>query len=55
MDKKSWKSAKSTASTCRNKAKICGICGKKETAHFKRHCDTQHDGKQIVWVKDQEL
>jgi hypothetical protein len=28
---KSGKSGKSTTSVHRNKAKICGICGKKET------------------------
>jgi hypothetical protein len=42
MDSKSERSAKSTDM---HKAKVCGLCGKKETANFKRHCDRQHNGE----------
>jgi hypothetical protein len=48
---KSIKSTVSTSSVNRNKVKICGACGKKETGDFVRHCKTKHDGKQIIWTE----
>ena len=51
MDSKSVKSTKSN----RHKAKICGICGKKEDRNFKRHFDTQHSGQQVGWDSQSEL
>jgi hypothetical protein len=46
MDLKSQNSDMPTKSVQVRKDIICGTCGKKETSkNFKRHCDTQHDGK----------